>query len=215
MDIGCCSLTKTFSKLNNSTSLSLSSQERSSIPLILFMAFYQTHSSMSMPFCAKDARSDAVLQLGTHTETAEEQNLLPQPVGHTSFCAAQDTFLASWAASAHCWVTLICSSTIPHPPISSPQNYSSIHFFCPACVCTSICTNPGAGTCAWPGWISWDFLIGGTIRQENLSSSLSIMNELRLPEYPNFDNLHEHLPHSSILNCLLRWNSGCSCMKLE
>ena len=79
-----------FSKLNNPSSLSLSSQERCSIPLLTFVALLWTHFNSSMSFlcwvlqsCTQDSRWGL--------SRAERENHQPWPAGHPSFDAARDT----------------------------------------------------------------------------------------------------------------------------
>lgn len=84
-----------FSRLSKANSLSCSSQERCSSPLIISMA-----SS----------------RLACHQSTAEGQNQLPWPDGHTSLGATQGTcgflaHLAFWVASMHCRLMSSLSST--------------------------------------------------------------------------------------------------------
>lgn len=69
-----------FPKLNNTNSLCLSSQERCSCPLIIFLALLWTHSNM--PFLCWGL--DTVPKVGSHESAVERKNHLPQTTAYAS-----------------------------------------------------------------------------------------------------------------------------------
>ena len=82
-----------FYKLNRPKSLSLSSEKRCSIPLIIFVALLRNHSNSFISFLCWGLQSwtqHPSTLVGSHQSRVERQKNLPQPAVHTSFDAAQD-----------------------------------------------------------------------------------------------------------------------------
>jgi len=95
-----------FSRLNNSSSLSLSSQQRCSSLLIVFVTLLWTHSNPLHVLLVLGAPElGAVLLAGSHQRGAEEQN--PPPLLLAMLFLMQPwIWLAFWTVSAHCPVML-------------------------------------------------------------------------------------------------------------
>jgi len=79
-----------FTRLNNPNSLSLSSQERCSSPQHFSGPPLDPLQQLYVFPVLGAPELDAGLQMVSHQSGAEEQNPLPQPVGHAAFDAAQD-----------------------------------------------------------------------------------------------------------------------------
>ena len=79
-----------FSRLKKPCSFSLSSGERCSNPLIIYVALLWAFSkSLTFPVL-ETPDSDIVLQMGPHKGRAEEDNHLPCPAGYPCSDVAQD-----------------------------------------------------------------------------------------------------------------------------
>ena len=86
-----------FTRLNNPNSLNLSSNERCSSPLMIFVVFLWTHSSSSSPFLSRGPQT--CIQLGPHKGKVEGNNHLSFPLA-TPLLSQPRIQLAFWAASA-------------------------------------------------------------------------------------------------------------------
>lgn len=81
-----------FCRLKSPSSLSLSSQEKCSIPLSTFVAPLWTRSEkINILLVLGGPDLDALLQVGPQKGKIEGDNPLPYPAGHSSVDAAQDS----------------------------------------------------------------------------------------------------------------------------
>ena len=94
-----------FSSLNKPSSLSLSSLERCSSPLITFAALLWTCSNKQIPtlLVLGTPGLDTLLQMGPHR--AEERETIPSLSSAATLLLMQPRILSAFqAASAHCWL---------------------------------------------------------------------------------------------------------------
>ena len=106
-----------FSRLNKPSSFSLSSQEKCSSPLIIFIAILWTRSK-SPTSVLRAPNLNTVFQPGSHKGRVERANYLLHPTVIT-FLMEPRILLTFWAASTRCWLMLSFSSTMTRKPFSA------------------------------------------------------------------------------------------------
>ncbi|KAK4832076.1 hypothetical protein QYF61_020632 [Mycteria americana] len=108
-----------FSRLNNPSSLSLSSQERCSISLIIFVALLWTCSNRSMSFLCRGLQSWTQYWRWGLTRVGCRDRITSLDLLATLLLMQPRIWLAFWAASTHCQLMSSFSST------STPKSSSA------------------------------------------------------------------------------------------